>query len=197
MIRKPHNKLRIRDYYRESWNYIKESKNYIFFAFIIFLFFAFIGFIFPNFFVEQIKLIIAQLLKETEGLNTPSIIGFIFFNNLKASFFGLALGVLFGFIPIVLAVVNGYVLGFVSNYAVKTAGFSSLFRLLPHGIFELPAIMISLGLGVKLGMFFFSRNSDKEFMRRIWLSLKVFILVIIPLLIIAAIIEGCLIGMTK
>jgi len=183
------------EYYKDSWEYIKESKNYIYFVTIIFLFFGLVGFVFPNFFVDQIKLLVEQLLKQTEGLNNFSLINFIFFNNLKASFFGLVLGILFGFIPIILAVVNGYVLGFVSNYAVKNAGFLSLFSLLPHGIFELPAIMISIGLGVKLGMFFFSKNSDKEFMRRVILSLKVFIFVIIPLLIIAAIIEGTLISL--
>jgi stage II sporulation protein M len=184
-------------YYQDSWGYIKESKNSIYFVTIIFLFFGLIGFIFPNFFINQIKLLVEQLLKQTEGLNNFSLISFIFFNNLKASFFGLALGILFGFIPVILAVVNGYVLGFVSNYAVKNAGFSSLFSLLPHGIFEIPAIMLSLGLGAKLGMFFFSKNSDKEFVRRVILSLKVFIFVVIPLLVIAAFIEGSLIGLLK
>jgi len=185
------------NYFIDSLKYIRESRNYIYFVTVIFIFFGIIGFLFPILFVEQVKLLLEQLLKQTGGLNTPSLIGFIFLNNLKASFFGLALGILFGFVPVILAVVNGYVLGFVSNYAVENAGFSSLFRLLPHGIFELPAVMISMGLGIKLGMFFFSKNSDKEFMRRVWLSLKVFICIIVPLLIIAAIIEGSLIGLLK
>jgi len=185
------------DYYKESWGYIKESKKYIYSIASVFLVFGILGFIFPIFFVEPIKILIKQLLEQTNELNTFSLVWFIFLNNLKTSFVGLALGILFGFIPVTLTIVNGYVLGFVSNYAVKNAGFSSLFRLLPHGIFELPAVIIGLGLGTKLGMFFFSKNSDKEFMRRLVLSLKVFIFVIIPLLIIAAIIEGSLIGLLK
>jgi len=185
------------NYLMDSWGYIKESKDYVYFAAIIFLFFGLVGFIFPNFFVEQINLLVEQLLKQTEGFGTYSLISFIFFNNLKASFLGLSLGIILGFIPISLAVVNGYVLGFVSNYAVREAGFSSLFRLLPHGIFELPAIIISIGLGIKLGMFFFSKNPYKELIRRVILSLKVFIFIIIPLLIIAAFIEGSLISLLK
>jgi len=185
------------NYFWDSWEYIKESKNYIYSVSIIFLFFGVVGFIFPNFFIEQIKSLIKQLLEQTGGLDTSSLMEFIFFNNLKASFFGLFLGIILGVIPVILIVVNGYVLGFVSNYAVKEAGFSSLFRLLPHGIFEIPAIMISVGLGVKLGMFIFSKRPDREFLRRAILSLKVFFFIIIPLLIIAAFIEGCLIGLLK
>lgn len=185
------------DYFKDSWEYIKESKHYIYLATFIFLFFGLFGFIFPNFFIDQIKDIVTQLLKQTEGLNTPGLISFIFFNNLKASFFGLFLGIFLGFIPITLMVVNGYVLGFVANYAVREAGYVSLFRLLPHGIFEIPAIMISVGLGLKLGMFIFSKKSNSEFLRRLILSVKVFFLIILPLLIIAAFIEGCLIGLFK
>jgi stage II sporulation protein M len=182
-------------YYKDSWEYIKESKNYIYFAAFIFLIFTILGFILPIFFVDIIKDQIANIINQTEGLDTLSLIGFIFLNNAKTSFLGLVLGILFGFIPIILAVINGYVLGFVSNYAVGEAGYTSLFRLLPHGIFELPAVIIGLGLGTKLGMFFFSKDSNKEFMRRVWLSLKVFIFIVVPLLVISAIIEGSLIGL--
>lgn len=187
-------RTKIGGYYHESWAYIKESRNYIYLIGLLFLVFGIVGFLFPNFFIEQIRLLVDQLLKQTDGLNTFSLVNFIFFNNLKASFFGLFLGIVLGFIPIILTVANGYVLGFISNYAVKSAGFLSLFRLLPHGIFELPAIMISLGLGVKLGFFVFSKRSDKEFIRRLILSSKVFVFIVIPLLIIAAIIEGILIS---
>jgi len=190
-------KKKLIEYYEESWDYIKESKNYIYFIASIFIISGIIGFIFPVFFVDIIKRQIAEIIAQTEGLDTLSLIGFIFLNNTKTSLFGLILGILLGFIPVILTVFNGYVLGFVSNYAVGEAGFSSLFRLLPHGIFELPAVIIGLGLGTKLGMFFFSRNSNKEFMRRLTLSLKVFIFIIIPLLVIAAIIEGSLIGMLR
>jgi len=41
---------------------------------------------------------------------------------------------------------------------VQTDGFLSLWRLLPHGIFELPAVFISLGMGLKIGMFIFQKK---------------------------------------
>jgi stage II sporulation protein M len=110
-----------------------------------------------------------------------------------ASLIGLFFGVVFGIIPLYLAVLNGYVVGFVSKIAIQQAGISSLWRLFPHGVFELPAIIISLALGLKLGFFLFSKNPNKEFIKRLILSLKTVFFIILPLLVIAALIEGSLI----
>ncbi|MEI6731787.1 MAG: stage II sporulation protein M, partial [archaeon] len=74
---------------------------------------------------------------------------------------------------------------------------SSFWKIVPHGIFELPAIFVSLGLGIKLGAFVFGPERKKEFVRRALASLKVFVYVVLPLLIIAAIIEGMLIFLYK
>jgi len=68
-----------------------------------------------------------------------------------------------------------------------------MWRLVPHGIFELPAIFISLGIGLKFGTFIFQKNKSESFRRYLWNSLQLFVLIIMPLLIAAAIIEGALI----
>ena len=81
----------------------------------------------------------------------------------------------------------------VSGFEVEL-GYFSLWKILPHGIFELPSIIISFALGIKLGMFVFAKNPSKEFKKRFVLGLKTFVFVILPLLVIAAIIEGLLIG---
>ncbi len=105
------------------------------------------------------------------------------------------LGIFLGFVPLVVAVVNGYVLGFVASKTVAVEGWLILWRLLPHGIFEIPAVLISIALGLKLGSFLFtSKNKGwKEFWKWIKDVVRVFIFVIIPLLVIAGIIEGLLI----
>jgi stage II sporulation protein M len=89
--------------------------------------------------------------------------------------------------------INGAVLGYVFSRVYVLYGASDFWRILPHGIFELPAIFIALGLGVKLGFFIFSGNIKQEFLRRFYYSFLVFLFVVVPLLIIAAIIEGLLI----
>jgi len=181
--------------YLESWRYLKKTKNFIWAVVILFLIFALIGFfIHPPAELEKIILsYIMQILEKTRGMSLFELISFIFFNNMQTGFFGIILGFLVGLFPVILTLVNGYVLGYVSFLAVSSGGASSLLNLLPHGIFELPAIFISLGLGLKFGTFIFEKNKGAFFKEFFINSLKVFVFIIIPLLIIAAIIEGSLI----
>ena len=143
---------------------------------------------------EQIMELIRDLLEKTAGMSATELIGFIFFNNLKSSFFGMIFGVLIGIFPMISVVSNGYLLGFVGAIRAELVGLSVLLRLLPHGIFELSAVFISLGMGIKLGTIIFRKNYKKVFRDYFLNSLKVFLLVVIPLLVIAAIIEGILIS---
>ena len=115
-------------------------------------------------------------------------------NNIQSSFLGVLYGVVFGIFPVVSAMVNGYLLGFVAAKSVEVEGVFILWRLFPHGIFELPALFLSLGLGLKLGSFLFQKNKIESLKDYLINSLRVFVLVIIPLLIIAAVIEGILIS---
>lgn len=188
-------RFNLEEHYRKSFDYIRESKKFIYYSIGIFLVFALIGFFVPageelsNKILEYIQ----QILAQTEGLSALGMIGYIFLNNLKSSFSGMVFGVFFGILPFIALVANGYIVGFVSAMSVKSAGFSSLLNLLPHGIFELPAIFISLGLGLKFGTFILQKNRAESFRKYLWNSLRVFVFIVLPLLIIAAIIEGLLI----
>ena len=181
--------------YKQALDYISESKNYIYYTVAIFVFFSFVGFFLPapeNLF-ELISKFVEELVSKTQNMAYGELTGFIFLNNLQGSFFGMVYGIIFGIFPVIAAVANGYLLGFVASEAVNTAGVFVLWRLLPHGIFELPALFISLGLGLKLGTFIFQKNKFKMLKVYFLESIKVFFFVVIPLLIIAAIIEGTLI----
>lgn len=195
-MKKKRGEFSLKREYKECWDYIKDSRRFIFWIIGIFFAFTLFGFLVPapEYISEQILLFIEELLSETEGLSQLQLIQFIFFNNLQSSFFGMVLGVFFGIFPILAAVVNGYLLGFVSILSVNGGGFSTLLSLLPHGIFEFPAIFLSFGLGLRLGASIFKKNSD-EFKKNLKNSLKVFLLIIVPLLVIAGIIEGTLISL--
>jgi stage II sporulation protein M len=125
------------------------------------------------------------------------MISYIFFNNIQIGFMGLIYGFVLGIFPIISIFVNGYVVGYVSSSAISSAGVVSLLNLLPHGIFELPAIFISFGMGIKFGSFIFYKEKMKNFSKFFVNSLRVFVFVVLPLLIIAAIIEGSLISFLK
>ena len=182
----------------KSWNYIKECKNFILFILVVFLFSVLIAFYFqPPEVVDFIKQFIEDILKQTQGLGTWQMIVFILNNNLSSAFFSMIFGLILGIFPVLTAFTNGYILGFVADKVIAIEGISVLWRLAPHGIFEIPALIISLALGTKLG-FFITAGRDKikkEFLRRLQESLRVFLFIIMPLLIIAAIIEGILIVM--
>jgi len=228
----------LKENYRQSWNYIKESRNFIYAILIIFVMFILIGFFVPvpEVLLEEILSFIEELLRKTGEMSHSELIRFIFFNNLQSSFSGMIFGIVLGIFPVVTIIANGYLLGFVSSRIVQTEGIFILWRLLPHGIFELPALLISVGLGLKLGFwliaepikFYWKKNKlisflfillypptliitlivNKKFNKKmislfhkfkinLWNSLRVFLFVIIPLLLIAAIIEGSLIFFLK
>ena len=185
-----------KEHYSLSWKYIKECKNQIYFIIALILGSALVGLIYqPPEIYDLIQKFLQDILRQTQGLNWWEMIIFILNNNLQSSFFSMILGVFFGIFPILAGFSNGYVLGFVAEKAVAIEGPLTLWRLLPHGIFEFPAIILSLALGTRFGMFWFAGKGKKkkEFFRRLESSLRVFLFVVIPLLVIAAIIEGILV----
>ena len=185
----------LRENYKESLDYIRVSRNFIYSVIIVFLLFFFIGFFIkaPGILEERILEFIKELLKKTAGMSQPELTSFIFFNNLQSSFIGMFFGIVLGIFPVLTTLANGYLLGFVAEKTVGKEGIFILWRLFPHGIFELPALFISLGLGLKLGTFIFKKNKLKVLGTYLLKSIKVFFFIVIPLLIIAAIIEGVLI----
>lgn len=183
--------------YLECFKFIKSSKNFIYLGILIFFAFALLG-LFVNLPVEisnQILDYFKELVEKTKDYTGGQMISFIFFNNLEASFFGMIFGVFLGIYPLMNLFGNGFVLGFAAKLSIAQEGVGSLWRILPHGIFELPAIFIALGLGMRLGTFISEKKGKrwKNLKKNFIESLRVFVLVILPLLIVAAIIEGLLI----
>lgn len=176
----------------EALKYIKESRNYIYLVIGIFLLSALIAFIYPSNF-SFFDNLLRDLLDKTKGLSGFSLISYIFTNNVFSAFLGLFFGIFLGLFSFINSMINGAVLGYVFAKIYAINGTNDFWRILPHGVFELPAIFIALGLGIKLGLFIFSRNMKEEFLRRFYNSFLAFLLIIVPLLILAAIIEGLMI----
>ncbi len=181
--------------YKQCWKYLRESRKFIYGVVILFFWFSLIGFFVPasDALTQEILKFIEGLLEMTRGMSGFELTEFIFLNNVQSGLIGMIFGVLLGIIPILATIVNGYLLGFVANMSVAENGILSLWRILPHGIFELPAIFLSFGLGIKLGTFILQKKKIESFKDYFLNSLRVFFFVILPLLIVAAIIEGVLI----
>jgi stage II sporulation protein M len=187
----------LREYYAESLRFIGESKKQIIFILIIFVVFSFIGYftILPKEIENLIREKLNEIVAMFEGLGLLGTIWKIFSNNVYVSFASVTFGILFGIFPIITTISNGFILGYVANKAVSIGGVVILWKLLPHGVFELPAVIISLGIGLRLGLTFISNR--KKLKNESLKALMAFLLILTPLLIIAAIIEGFLVYFFK
>lgn len=183
----------LKNNYKKSWKYLGENKNYIILIISIFVLASLIAVIFPApDFIEQA--IIEQLRQieirfSDKGILETSTL--IFGNNFLISALSLLGGFLLGILPVWYAFSNGYVIGYVMKLVVAEAGITILWRLLPHGIFELPAIFISMGLGLRIGVSLFTGKIKYNFIE----SVRTFTFIVGPLLLVAAIIEGILVAL--
>lgn len=125
-------------------------------------------------------------------LSPLSIMLVIFLNNAVKSLFAIVLGAGFGIIPVLFISGNGIVLGLIANQVSKEHGaVFVLSALLPHGIIEVPMVLISAGLGLRLGFFMYLslRGQKKDMKYELMESLRTYVRIVVPFLFIAAVIE--------
>jgi stage II sporulation protein M len=127
----------------------------------------------------------------TVSLTTiSSIIGIVISNVvgcLMASILGLALG----FVPLLFAITNGLTIGMlVGSTLPKTNIFLLLAAVVPYGVFEIPAVLLSSAIGLRLGYSLIKRVMGKKgLLIEVQKGLKIFIFWVLPLIILAAIIQ--------
>lgn len=196
VVKKQNWKHEIHELFAESFEFVKDKKKFIYVAMGLFFAGSFIGFMQADALGEYFKELIKDIVLETEGLDFIEMFWFIFSNNLTSSFIAMTLGVFFGIFPLFNALFNGALLGYVYSEVSNVAGYGVIWRLLPHGIFELPAIFVSLGLGLYIGSAMFSPGRVKNVLLRVRETFKVFLTLVFSLLVIAALIESFFISFT-
>lgn len=130
-------------------------------------------------------------LPDLEGFDLLQIFFFIIFNNVTKSFFWMVLGVLGGLPPMFFAVLNGFFIGHFSyNVSLDySLGFIAA-ALIPHGVLEIPTILLSSAAGMGLGYALINRLRGQGSVRaEFGKALLLFITKIVPLLILAAVLE--------
>lgn len=144
---------------------------------------------------------VLEMMKEAYGgiatLDQFGMMIEIFKNNIKLSFIALLLGLVFGIVPFAFALLNGLVFGIIVEYSLKAKGaFFVLAAILPHGIIELPMILVSVGIGFRLGHAAYLLLTDMKTMNDLTHELKqgiiFYIKIIAPLLLLAAVVESYL-----
>lgn len=171
-------------FYQQVFDDLRAIRTYIFLAAGLFLLGALIGMLLP----EVSRAQIAMFKEFAEGFkdkSAPALILAIFLNNVGASALALLAGGLFGLVPLLAALVNGMLLGGFLLYAPAL-----VLRVVPHGILELPAVFIAWGAGMWVGLWVLHRHPLGALKDRIIKGMRIFVAVVVPMLVIAAVIEG-------
>ncbi len=116
----------------------------------------------------------------------------IFLKNSMACAMSVLLGLGIGLLPLLVVVTNGFMLGVVAYNVIQKAGLPYLLAgILPHGIIELPVVLISIGLGFRLGylvaLSIFGEKADIA--KEAKMAMHLLVYRIMPLLLLAAFIE--------
>ena len=181
---------------QKDLEYLHSLKKYFIPVLVIFIFSLITGLFAAAVYPEK-STSLMDLLKEIFGwitvLDPFERMLAIFKNNAIDSFLALIFGIGFGIVPVFIVAINGFFLGMVALvFSKQTSLPFVLAAILPHGIIELPMVLLSAGIGLKLGhevyMYFkgIRTNLKEEFKLGIWF----FIRYIVPLLFIAAFIES-------
>lgn len=113
----------------------------------------------------------------------------IFLNNALTCFLNILTGPLLGIFPLYSLLFNGGLLGWLAH----EMGLIVFLLIVPHGMFELPAFFISLAIGLRLARELFKQKEERRLKMKMKNGFRVYLKLIVPLLLIAALIETGLI----
>jgi stage II sporulation protein M len=131
------------------------------------------------------------------GLAGGKLFFTLLLHNVMATIFVLISGVLVGIVPTFAIGANGFVLGVLYRQTAEAVGYSkAALMLLPHGMVEIPALLIAASYGLWLGVMVVRRMRGMEstpLRSHIEHAFRRYFAVVFPLLIVAAGIETALI----
>jgi len=180
----------------EIKKYIYEIRFYALFSLLTFIAGISAGYFFACDYPEETQEIIEEIKKvflSGEEMTQFQIFLFILENNVTKLFLILLLGIFVGIIPFFASFANGMILGILGYVVSENLSWNFfLLGILPHGIIEIPVLVLSTAAGMKIGkvalwrLFGGKTEVKKEFIK----ALKFYITVLVPLLFVAALIEA-------
>ncbi len=179
----------IKKLYRDSFKDLREAGNTILIAVAIFLICISIGMAHPSLSDDTLSSM-KSLAKHLSGKSITVLVLTIFLKNSLSSVLSIVTGPFLGIIPIAGAIINGLLLGSTLSYMKEINKPYALIYLFPHGLFEFPAMFMAWGLGLWQGIWFFKKQRDDSFKERRNKALRILFIIILPLLLVAAMIEG-------
>lgn len=145
---------------------------------------------------ESAELLLQTLNEELFGFineqTPPAMAVILFINNFEASVLLFIGGATFGVVTLLILMANGVIIGSVMEYAIEKQGFAAVMAgIVPHGIFEIPAFIISSSLGFLLAeslwLEYKGQEDAAEYAKKLG---RYYVMTVVPLLAAAAIIEA-------
>lgn len=173
---------------------LSSLKPYILSSAIIFIVFGAIGMIFAYVFPEISSIFMSLLADKFKTILESDKTGmffYIFINNTLIDLMAVFFFFLFGLVPIYFLLSNGFIIGLVTGEALKQASLLQIGAgLIPHGILEIPAFILSTSYGLWLGVKFWRKMFYNEpFKGSLLETFRAFFYLILPLNFLAALVE--------
>ena len=134
---------------------------------------------------------LADILPDLAELDAVGLFLFILFNNALKNLMWMLLGIIGAIPSLYFSFINGFIIGNVAySFSEQTNTSVMLAGLLPHGIIEIPTLILCSAIGMALGYSFINRLRGKKGNHlEVKMALSLYIRRIFPLVVIAAIIE--------
>ena len=175
--------------------YIVSLKKYIIIFSLLFVFFVFVGFFSAQSSPSDADMLLKKIMEMVEPVAEMSAFGqflFILLNNSLILFLVIVFGLVFGIFPFLVLFSNAALIGVVAFFAKTMFSWPVFFlATLPHGVIEVPALILACAVGYRLGQVVFDRIIKKQgsIKKELNLALIFFLKVIFPFLVLAALIE--------
>lgn len=177
--------------------YIHRLRPYLTTSIVLFSVGAALGLIIINQFphmTDSLEESLQGFIKQFRGLPKLKLAAAIFLNNSVKTLVVILLGIFFGIVPALFLIVNGAALAVVLSLSAQSRGiWLSLLAIVPHGILELPAVFLGTAIGLMMGATLTRRLAAKSEIgigTELGQALKFFVILIVPLLIAAALVEA-------
>lgn len=181
---------------------IKEAKEYLhyinkdtWFSFFIFVISAVAGFYFTLYFPEETRQYLQELETFFDSISQQTdweTFLAIFQNNAEAMLTVIGFGIFAGIFSVTFLITNGFMTGVIASlFSAENSLLIFIAGILPHGIIELPCMFFAAAIGFKIGKTAIKRLVGKKvsLTKELADGLKFAILIILPLLLVAAFIE--------